>query len=283
MKIRYSIIVPYYNGSDYILETINSIIEQDLQDFELIIIDDSSDLKHSEFLSLNIDGLDIKNLILKRNSSNLGLMATLNKAVEISKGDFLIILGQDDLIEKNHLSSFDTEIRRHGEDFSIIFCDAKYISQSEKTERKVRGRKLNKFQDDSIDFNSLMNWNFVCSTGACIKKSLLEDVGGFVEKYRNYGEWLTWLLLCNKKNIIINRGVYSWYRRHDKNITNSMFSSEFKKTYEYYKYVNYFAYSMSPKSLKIMYIYLRNVIKNILLLAYKLLFKTSIAHLKVKK
>lgn len=283
MKVRYSIIVPYYNGSDYILETIDSIIKQDYQDFELIIIDDFSDLKHSEFLCLNIDKQKIENLVLRRNNSNLGLMATLNKAVKISKGDFLIILGQDDFIEKNHLSAFDSEIRKINEDFSILFCDAKYVSQSEKTERKVRGEKLDKFHADSIDFNSLMSWNFVCSTGACINKSLLEEVGGFVEKYRNYGEWLTWLLLCEKKNIRINRCVYSWYRRHDNNITNSMFSSEFKKTYQYYKYVNYFAYSISSRSLKLKYIYLRNIMKNIVLLSYKTLFKTSMVHLKVKK
>ena len=90
-----SIIVPIYNGSKYLRETIKSFLLQPCKDFELILIDDGSTDN-----SLDIcKEFQCPNLRIET-QKNLGVSKTRNKGIEISRGKIIIFSDQDDMMKK---------------------------------------------------------------------------------------------------------------------------------------------------------------------------------------
>lgn len=94
-----SIILPVYNSEKYIKNTINSILNQTYQDYELLIIDDASTDN-----SLNIVN-ELKNdkFIILKNEKNKGVAFSRNKGINKAKGRFIAFIDSDDIWEKEKL------------------------------------------------------------------------------------------------------------------------------------------------------------------------------------
>ena len=96
-----------YNYSDYIIETIQSVIEQNFEDWEYIIIDDCSTDNSLEKIVEFKSQLDYplrKKIEIFRNSENLGLGASSNKALELARGKYICRVDSDDIINNNFAS-----------------------------------------------------------------------------------------------------------------------------------------------------------------------------------
>ena len=92
MNPAVSVLLPVFNGAAYIRESVESILAQTFQDFELIIIDDGS-LDDSAHI---IEGINDPRIRLYR-QANQGLPATLNGAIGLANGEFLARQDQDDV------------------------------------------------------------------------------------------------------------------------------------------------------------------------------------------
>ena len=96
-----SIIIPNYNKSKYIEETISSVLNQDYIDWECIIIDDFSSDNSVSIISRLIN--NEKRFHLIKNLSNKGANFSRNLGLNKSKGDFIIFLDADDVLDENCL------------------------------------------------------------------------------------------------------------------------------------------------------------------------------------
>ena len=113
-NIKVSVIVPVFNNSEYIGATLDSIISQDFDDFEIIVIDDGSNDNSLEVISNKLKDIPVPNKVFHQ--ENQGVSAARNKGIELSCGDYLVFVDADDYIAPNHLSSL-----YNGEtDFSLI-------------------------------------------------------------------------------------------------------------------------------------------------------------------
>ena len=88
-----SFIVTSYNYSQYVLETIKSLKNQTINDFEIIVVDDCS-TDDTEKTVKSIDDSRIKYIKLEKNS---GACVARNKGIEISRGEFIAFNDSDDL------------------------------------------------------------------------------------------------------------------------------------------------------------------------------------------
>lgn len=113
-KIKVSVIVPVFNSSQYIGETLDSIINQDFDSFEIIVIDDGSSDNSLDIINEKLNAVNIPNTIIHQ--ENQGVSSARNKGIEISKGDYLVFVDADDYITPNHLS----ELYNGESDFSLI-------------------------------------------------------------------------------------------------------------------------------------------------------------------
>lgn len=94
-----SVILPVYNGSTFLGRAIDSVLMQNFRDFELNIVNDGSS-DDSEDIIKNISDPRVH----YTHQSNQGLAATLNNAIQLSKGNFIARLDQDDLMFQSRLA-----------------------------------------------------------------------------------------------------------------------------------------------------------------------------------
>lgn len=195
MKI--SIITASYNYQDYIKETIQSILDQTYQDWELIIIDDcSSDNSVNVIKSFQDDRIK-----LFVNEKNLGLATTVKRGIENSTGEWIAFLESDDIWEKDCLEKR-VEIAKKYPDIGLIFNSVEMFGEQKKLNRlknvieaNVKKLKKNTFPTNIfkqiIYFNivltfsaAMINSNIILATNTTVDKEL--DWWMFIHLARNY-------------------------------------------------------------------------------------------------
>ena len=88
-----SVILPAYNAETYLKEAIDSILVQTYKNFELIVLNDGSTDRTEEII-LSYDDARIRYV---KNDTNLKLIKTLNKGIELAKGDYIARMDADDI------------------------------------------------------------------------------------------------------------------------------------------------------------------------------------------
>ena len=103
--MKYSIIVPVYNRPDEVDELLASLCEQEVKDFEVIIVEDGSSVPCDEVCRKYKERLDLK-YFLKRNS---GPGQSRNYGAKRASGEWLIVLDSDVVLPKGYLKAVDKE------------------------------------------------------------------------------------------------------------------------------------------------------------------------------
>lgn len=124
-----SVCLPAYNHELYVEEMLNSIIDQDYPEKELLIINDgSSDSTHEriqEWIESNSSKIDIQ----YRNRENRGISATLNELLSMAKGSYIAGASSDDYLLPGSLSTRINYLLNHPEK-KAVFGDFNVISDS---------------------------------------------------------------------------------------------------------------------------------------------------------
>jgi len=90
---KISVVLPTYNAGDYLLRAVNSILDQTLTDFELLIIDDGSTDNTAEIIA----GFEDDRIVAITLPQNKGLIRALNHGLERAKGDYIARMNADDI------------------------------------------------------------------------------------------------------------------------------------------------------------------------------------------
>jgi glycosyltransferase involved in cell wall biosynthesis len=103
-NVKISVLMAVYNTEFSLTKrAIDSVLQQDFQDFELIIIDDGSKGNDRKELLAYVEKYEDKIVYIRH--SNRGQAASINRGVLISTGEFITILDSDDEYKVHHLSS----------------------------------------------------------------------------------------------------------------------------------------------------------------------------------
>jgi teichuronic acid biosynthesis glycosyltransferase TuaG len=167
---KVSIIIPVYNATRWIVETINSVLNQTFDDFEIIAINDgSTDDSWSllESLSKNDERIRIFNKI------NTGVSDTRNFGISISNGEFIALLDSDDTWLPENLNK-KVSFLMENKEFDWVFSNMYEINDKSKVLRKApKGKNENLFEN-------LLLWNGEVIPGPCsnllIRKKILANV-----------------------------------------------------------------------------------------------------------
>ncbi|HNP17402.1 MAG TPA: glycosyltransferase [Fulvivirga sp.] len=121
---KLSVIIPYYNMGEYVDEAINSIIENKLTNYEIILVNDGSTDKKSQDKLLELDGR-VEHLTI-HNKENTGLSNTRNIGAKMAKGEYLAFLDPDDFIEPDYYSKALYILNKYS-NISFVGCWAQYF------------------------------------------------------------------------------------------------------------------------------------------------------------
>jgi glycosyltransferase involved in cell wall biosynthesis len=195
-----SIIVLSYNNSSYIFDTINSILQQNYENIELIITDDGTEGFNKQMYVdyiLKNGKENITNLIVHRNEVNLGTVKNVNNAIKMSKGEYIKIIAADDVLyDRNVISSFVAYFEKTDSIIvasKIDMCDSNLVSSANNFYNNLEFNltKLNSKQC----YIELCKINFIPAPGVCFTRKLFEQYGYFDQNYRLMEDWPMWLRL----------------------------------------------------------------------------------------
>ncbi|WP_051189512.1 glycosyltransferase family 2 protein [Daejeonella oryzae] len=230
MNKKVSVIIPTYNGEVYIQDCLNSVLNQTYKNIEVIVVDDDSKDNTREIIQANY--LNFVKFV--SNKVNLGLIKSVNNCFSHCTGDFVIVLGQDDMMINDRIEK-QVHFMEQNPDALGSFGNSYYIINNEKTNRKI----INKETLKSFLFNSFNNSFFLycCrvwynSNSAIFKLDAVVKAGGYSEHMRNFGESFLFFKLGLMGPVRYQNEVLSYYRIHETNIFGSKSKAEKKQTSE---------------------------------------------------
>lgn len=110
--MRYSIIIPVYNRPDEVDELLNSLTQQTVHDFEVIVVEDGSSVTCEHVVKRYEQQLNIRYF----NKPNSGPGQTRNYGAERSSGEYLLILDSDCILPPGYLAAIEEELKRQPAD-----------------------------------------------------------------------------------------------------------------------------------------------------------------------
>lgn len=132
-----SVLMPVYNTEEsFLRESIESILNQTYQDFELIIIDDGS----SNDIYKIIESYQDRRIRFYKNEINLGVAKTRNKLLELAEGEYVAFQDSDDISLPNRLAK-QVEFLNSNKEISILGCDIETIPNKKKL-KKISNPKI---------------------------------------------------------------------------------------------------------------------------------------------
>lgn len=116
-----SVVMPVYNAYPYLIESINSILNQTYDNFEFIILNDGSQ-DNSKDIILSFNDKRIKYF----EHDNIGIQKTLNRGLFESKGSFIARMDADDICYPNRLSE-QLNFMQNNPNCVVLGCNAEYM------------------------------------------------------------------------------------------------------------------------------------------------------------
>jgi len=192
--IRISVIIVNYKAKYFLKNCIASVLSSDIMEkVEIIVVDNNSSDGSNEMLQKEFP--EVK---LLQNSENLGFSKANNKGASVAKGDYLLILNPDTVLDETTLSEMldfsenQTQFGAAGVHF--IDGSGKFLPESKRNfpNLKVAGAKLlgyskyyyaNHIQKDANAEIDILTGAFMF-----IKSKVYKEVGGFDEDFFMYGE-----------------------------------------------------------------------------------------------
>lgn len=188
MNILVSIVIPVYNGSQYLEKTLTTILEQDYKRIEIILVNDGSTDTSAELINRLVEK---DGRISGYHKENGGVAAARNYGINRASGELIAFCDQDDFWLSNKLSKQLSLFQN--EKVGLVYCGA--IAEYTHLNKKDKPNFEKQYRGDVFDKLIQVNM-FTCCT-VIARKNLLQEVQAFDDDRELMGvdDWLAWLKL----------------------------------------------------------------------------------------
>ena len=207
-----SIVTPFYNAERDFMQTYYCVVNQSMEAFEWIIVDDGSSRPAAVSMLEEFAKKDARIRVIRQ--KNQGQSVAKNNGIKNSRADIIAFLDADDLIEPFYLETLYKALKKHqGASWSytdlVGFGSQKYIW-------------CKPFSAGRMTFNNTL------VNAALFRKKDLEEVGCFPEKWKHYDEdWALYLKLLGAGKYPVHVPVIGfWYRRSDTGMQQTVRKNE---------------------------------------------------------
>lgn len=212
-----TVVVPCYNHERYVQECLQSIIDQEHKNIELIIIDDGSQdnsvKKIQELLPACKDRFERCEF---RSRPNKGLSATLNEALELTHGKYFSTVGSDDILYSDKLTKQVALFEKADERCAGIFGGVEFVDEFS---RRIKVKNISKKKMYYFKDVFLRN-SFLPAPSALLLTEKIRNIGGY-NKHLSIEDFYIWLKMLEGGDYFVNTGeVIVKYRRHGDNYSN---------------------------------------------------------------
>jgi glycosyltransferase involved in cell wall biosynthesis len=227
MSKKVSIIIPVYNGSNYLKQAIDSALAQVYDNFEVIVVNDGS----NDDLRTERIALSYGNKILYHYQENKGVASAWNKGIALSSGDYISFLSHDDIYTKDKIS---VQVKMLQKQTKQSIAYSNWIIIDEKSIEKNR-IKLPNIDITKFFLYYLLNQSLHgCSL--LIPKSVFQTEGLFDESLKSTCDYDFILKVATKINFVLCSEFLVLSRKHSDQYTYKILTHETEKQKLFIKY-----------------------------------------------
>lgn len=250
-----SVIIPTYNRGDLIEYTINSVLNQSYQNFEIIIMDDGS----TDNTKSVVKRIKDERLIYKWQKNSGKPASARNSGLKLAKGEFIAFLDSDDIWFNKKL---EIQIKEFKKNPDIHMLSTNVVLFRKNYYEIFLNIKRNK----KIPFKELIKKNIIATSSVMLRRVVIEKVGYFDEdvKLKAVEDYEYWLRILKWKDlsILLLKSVLMMYRLHSNNISGNTslagtYLNKYRKISQVYSKINYKEGDKDTILLNIFYEYMR--------------------------
>ena len=206
---KVSVIIPAYNAMAYLPETVNTVLKQTFEDYEIIIVNDGSTDNIQEWGS-QISDPRIKLI----NQKNQGPALARNTGIAHSQSQYIAFLDADDLWDAEKLKKQVHVLDTHPE-VGLVYTWVVQVDQS--------GKSTGRIFKNSIEGNvweQLLERNFlVCGSTPMIRRSCLDEVGEFDPALFGTEDNDMWLRIATRYSFKVISEPLVYYRQYPSSVS----------------------------------------------------------------
>lgn len=217
MQKLVSVIMPVFNAEKYLRQSIESILNQDLIDFEFIILNDGSN-DQSKGIIKSYQDPRIKYL---ENEQNHGIVYTLNKGLQAANSKYIARMDADDISLPHRLQRQVSFLEQHPE---VGVLGTAYLPIDE-NEKPVHQPIFMPEYPASAKWFMLIGSPLAHPT-TMFRTDLVKKVGGYSELFPHAEDYELWTRVSQISNICSLQDVYLHYRATDQNSISKKYFSE---------------------------------------------------------
>jgi glycosyltransferase involved in cell wall biosynthesis len=257
-----SVIIPTYNRLNFLKEAIFSVLDQEYNNFELIVVDDFSTDNTFEFCKKELS--KYSNIRCFNNEQKKGACGAKNTGLKYANGTYITLLDDDDLWENDYLK-YNVNIVLKCPDINLVFTSNSYFGENDKLKRL---EQLNRIECDRV-YNNI-NWhkidNYVSVSKEIIfprillslpfdfqrlffNKKLLELTGGYNQEGLTSFDWydneFVLRMSMYTRVAYINKPLYK-FRVHNQFHANTALPETYDRTAKNLSLIKGFIMKQSP-------------------------------------
>lgn len=216
--IQFSIVIPLYNKEQYIKRAIDSILNQNIQNYEILVVDDgSTDRSYQVVQEMQNEKVRI---IKKRNG---GESSARNAGIENAKYEYIAFLDADDEWEHNYLKEISRLIKLfpnagiYGTGYVFMFSDNNI------KEPKFTNINTNSSEIFENYFKCVLKDPIITSSNSVVPKKIFYEVGMFNTTLTHGGDLEMWMRIAFKYKIAFSKKICSIYHKEAENRVCNIF------------------------------------------------------------
>jgi teichuronic acid biosynthesis glycosyltransferase TuaG len=216
--LKVSVIVTTFNRADLVRETIDSILNQTFQDFELIVVDNCSCDNTEEVVNNYQD----KRIRYFRNDNNGVIAVNRNFGIAKARGEYVAFCDDDDLWLPEKLERQVAEFAQN-KAVSLVCTNATILNEKGKLTEFYQIKPA----EADFTFNSLLRHSQIICSSVMVKKSVIDDVGlmDVSPELFSVEDYELWLRIASKYRIKYIDQPLLKYRVHPGNVQKKSFAA----------------------------------------------------------
>jgi glycosyltransferase involved in cell wall biosynthesis len=171
-KSKVAVIIPCYNASKYIRKTLDSVLNQNYKDLEIVAIDDGSTDETKKILESYVPKIRV---LSHPNNANLGQAASLNLGINETGSDLIAFLDSDDIWYPNKIKKQVGIFERHS-DVGLVYTNGYVIDENDAILFKMLP---DDFREDNIPGKMLLKCYIKSPSMVVVRRKILEQTGLF--------------------------------------------------------------------------------------------------------
>lgn len=207
---KISVIMPAYNAEKYIAEAIDSILNQTFADFELIILNDHSSDRTEEIILSYKDS----RIVYVKNEQNLGVAGTLNRGLEIARGEYIARMDADDISMPERFAR-QAERLDEAPEIAVVGCAIELFDETGTMEARRFSTDPKQMRVDLFFSSGLAH------PSVMMRKSVIRELGGYDREFEGLEDYELWCRVSEKYGVTTLSEQLFRYRVHGGQVTKN--------------------------------------------------------------